>query len=147
MSKVLSCVFPILAFAFALQAQTKPAVKPAVDLNIRSTPAYAELLLRKTEPEAEVESLLTEYTDDYPKVRDLKLELEILRPEVARVLAVKSADAGKLSQALGKMILTKVAHATALRKLQMQFQDAHPHVKKAKRMVEIYEAAIKEVLG
>lgn len=114
---------------------------------MRSTPAYAELLLRKTDLEAELESLLTEYTEDYPKVRDLRLELEVLKPEMDRVLLTKAADSGKLSQALGRLILAKAAHATSLKKLQMQFQDAHPNVRKEKRMVEIYEAAIKEILG
>jgi hypothetical protein len=29
----------------------------------------------------------------------------------------------------------------------MQYQDGHPSVKKEKRQVEIFEAAIKEILG
>ena len=87
------------------------------------------------------------YTEDYPKVADLRRELEVLKPEIDRLLAVKPNDSGKLTTALGKLILGKVSHAAELKKLQMQFQDAHPDVKKEKRMVEIYEAAIKEILG
>ena len=131
---------------FETYAQTKGSVKQPAESNVRATPAYAVVLVRKTDLQAEMESLLVEYTEDYPKVRDLRLELEVLKPEIDRVLAVKPADAGNLSEALGKLILSKVAHATALKKLQMQFQDAHPNVKKEKRMVEIYEAAIREIL-
>ena len=130
-----------------LHSQTKPQIKPPVESTVRSSAAYAELLLRKTDLEAQLESLLMEYTEDYPKVRDLRVELEVLKPEVDRILLVKPADAGKLSQALGRLILGKVEHATVLKKLQVQLQDAHPSVKKEKRMVEIYEAAIKEILG
>jgi uncharacterized protein involved in exopolysaccharide biosynthesis len=114
---------------------------------IASSPAYAEVLLHKTQLEAELESLLTEYTEEYPKIKDLRAELEVLKPEIDRILAVKPADAGKLTQALGRLILGKVAHAATLKKLQSQFQDVHPNVKKEKRMVEIFEAAIKEILG
>jgi hypothetical protein len=132
---------------FETYAQTKGPAKLPAETNVRSTPAYAVVLVRKTDLQAEMESLLVEYTEDYPKVRDLRLELGVLKPEIDRVLAIRSADAGKLTEALGKLILGKVAHATALKKLQTQFQDAHPNVKKEKRMVEIYEAAIKEILG
>jgi len=149
MFKFFSISFLFLCFASSLNisGQTKPSAKPPVDADIRSSPAYAELLLRKTDLEAELESLLTEYTEDYPKVKDLRLELAVLKPEIDRILSAKTPDPGKFSQALGRLILGKVVHATALKKLQTQFQDAHPNVKKEKRMVEIYEAAIKEILG
>ena len=130
-----------------VSAQTKLPAKQPADPNVRATPAYAEVLLRKTDLEAELEALLMEYTEDYPKVKDLRLELEVLKPEIERILAVKLSEIGRLTGALGKLIITKVAHAASLKKLQMQFQDAHPNVKKEKRMVEIYEAAIKEILG
>jgi uncharacterized protein involved in exopolysaccharide biosynthesis len=148
MFKSIFLAFVLLGAASASFAQTKPQVKTSLaDVSLRATPAYAELLLRKTDLEAELEALLMEYTEDYPKVRDLRLELDVLKPEIDRILALKPGDAGKLTQALGKLILGKAAHAASLKKLQMQFQDAHPNVRKAKRMVEIYEAAIKEILG
>jgi hypothetical protein len=118
-----------------------------VDASLRSTPAYAEVLLRQTELTAEVESLLMEFTEDYPKVKDLRLELDLLKAESDRLSAVKPADAPKLTLALGKLILGKVGHATSLKRLLSQYQEGHPSVKKEKRMVEIYEAAIKEILG
>jgi hypothetical protein len=136
------CAFP----AFG-QPNSKPAGTASTETNIRSTPAYAEVLLRKTELTAELESLLMTYTEDYPKVVEIRRELEALKPEIDRLLSVKISDSGKLTTALGRLILGKASHAAALKKLQMQFQDAHPDVKREKRMVEIYEAAIKEILG
>lgn len=147
---VMACV---LAFSIAGNAQSNSTRKAPASADtasasvLRATPAYAEVLLHKTELEAELESLLMEYTEDYPRVKDLRVELEVLKPEIDRILALKPADAGKLTQALGKLILGKVAHAATLKKLQSQFQDPHPSVKKEKRMVEIFEAAIKEILG
>jgi hypothetical protein len=139
---VIMCAVPASA-----QLGSKPAGTPSTETNIRSTPAYAEVLLRKTELTAELESLLMSYTEDYPKVVDLRRELEVLKPEMDRLVALKPSDSGKLTTALGRLILGKVSHAAELKKLQTQFQDAHPDVKREKRMVEIYEAAIKEILG
>ena len=83
----------------------------------------------------------------YPKVKDARIELDALKLESSRLLAVKATDSAKLTLALGKLILGKVSHVAALKRLQAQYQDGHPNVKKEKRMVEIYEAAIKEILG
>jgi hypothetical protein len=137
----------LMAISASAQPNSKPANPASTEPNIRSTPAYAEVLLRKTELTAELESLLMTYTEEYPKVVDLRRELEVLKPEIDRLFTVKTGDSGKLTTALGRLILGKVSHAAELKKLQTQFQDAHPDVKKEKRMVEIYEAAIKEILG
>jgi hypothetical protein len=64
-----------------------------------------------------------------------------------RLLAVKPADAAKLSQALGQLMLRKVGIETQLDALRAQYKDDHPDVRKARKKVETYEAAIKEILG
>jgi hypothetical protein len=130
--------------------KAKPTVAntPAVDLQpIRSSPAYAELLLRKTELDSSLESLLSEYTEDYPKVKELRVEIALLKKEMDRLLAINPSDAARLSMALGKLMLKKVEHEAELESLRFSYKDEHPDVKKAKRRVEMYEAAIKEVLG
>jgi len=115
--------------------------------SIRSTPAYAELLLHKTELQSELDSLLVDYTDDYPKAKEIRLELGFLKVEMDRVLAVKPADISRLSQALGKLMLKKVELETELDSLRARLKDEHPEVKKARKKVESFEAAIKEILG
>jgi hypothetical protein len=113
---------------------------------VQATPAFAEILLRTTELEAEAESLLVEFTEEYPKVKEIRDELGLLKKETERLLLVKAADVGKLTPALGKLMLRKVEHAATLKKLQIQYQDSHPVVKREKRIVEVFEAAIKEIL-
>ena len=126
--------------------QKKPVTAEVVSSQ-RSSPAYAEVLLRRTEIEAELESLLVEYTEDYPKVKQDRFELDLISKESDRLLAVKPADATKLTEALGKLIVRKVELQGELWQLQQQFGDAHPDVKRAKRKVEIFEKAVKEILG
>ena len=139
----------ILVFCFCAVAysQGKPATTTAALEPVKASPAYAELLLRKTELESELESLLIDFTEDYPRIKDIRMELDFLKSESDRILSVKPADSARLTLALGKLILGKLGHSVTLKRLQMQYQDGHPSVKKEKRQVEIFEAAIKEILG
>jgi uncharacterized protein involved in exopolysaccharide biosynthesis len=114
---------------------------------IRSSPAYAEILLRKTELQASLESMLSEYTEEYPKVQESRYSLQELQRESDRIMAVKSTELGKLSLALGKLIVRKVELETELWTLLKTYKDDHPEVKRARRKVETFEAAIKEILG
>ena len=131
------------------QPAGKQANKPAANSEsnaIRSTPAYAAILLRDTELKADLESLLLDYTEDYPKVKEIRSELELLDSEFDRLLAVKPADSHKLTEALGKLILGKVGNQSKLRQLRLQYADDNPSVKRQRKKVEVYEAAIKQIL-
>ena len=146
----------VLTFAVGLAAAQKPVKRAVNDVvatpaqtpnQITSSAAYAEVLLRKTELQADLESLLGQYTEDYPKVKQARYELEMISKDASRLLTVKPSDAAKLTEALGKMIVRKVELQAELWSLQQQLGDGHPDVKRAKRKVEIYENAIKEILG
>ncbi len=113
---------------------------------IKNSPAYAEVLLQKTEKTAELEDLLVEYTEEFPKVQQIRAELVLLNKEMNRIVAVNPAEASKLTLALGKLILRKVELELDFAKVQKQYTDDNGDVKQAKRRVEIFEAAIKEIL-
>jgi uncharacterized protein involved in exopolysaccharide biosynthesis len=125
--------------------------KPGTDSKqvspVSSSAAYAELLLRKTEVQSNLESLVLEYTEEYPKVKELRFVLGLIDRDIARLGQVKMADAGKLTLALGKLIVRRIELETDLWNLQRSYKDEHPEVKRAKRKVEIYEAAISEILN
>ncbi|PYS88652.1 MAG: hypothetical protein DMF62_09165 [Acidobacteria bacterium] len=147
MRRLTIAVFLVFCFYAVAFNQAKPApATPAFD-SVKASPAYAELLLRKTELESELESLLIDFTEDYPRIKDIRIELELLKAESDRILSVKPADSARLTLALGKLILGKLGHSVTLKRLLTQYQDGHPSVKKEKRQVEIFEAAIKEILG
>ena len=152
-AKVSIVVAGILLFTSAGYSQTaKPAGTKKVEQTIaeasvqRGTPAYAEVLLRRTELEAEVESLLVEYTEEYPRTKQARYELDLLQKESERLLAVRQGDVSKLTLALGKLIVRKAGLQGELWSLQQQYGENHPDVKRAKRKVEIFEKAIKEIL-
>jgi len=129
------------------QATAKSANIDKAAAEVRSSAAYAELLLKKTEVQAEVEGLAMEYTEEFPKLVEARYALEVIEKERLRLLSVKSAAASKLTIALGKLMVRKIEHEVELWTLRKSLQDAHPDVKRAKRKVDIYESAIKEILG
>ena len=149
--KITFLLSAIVLFSTVIFAQTNIKTKPPTTITtasnqIKSSPAYAEIILRKTELTSDLESLLVEYTEDYPKVREMRYETGLLQKELNKILALTAADSGKLTSALGKLIVRKSELETDLWGLQKQFNDEHPDVKRAKRKVEIFDAAIKDIL-
>ena len=142
-------IFMLAAFC---GAQTPPAsgakkpLPPQAVSAIKSSPAYAELLLRRTERESELEEFLLDYTEEFPKVKEIKFELDLLKKASDKITAVNASESGKLTLALGKLIVRKVELETDLWNLRRQYTDDEPQVKRAKRKIEIYERAIKEIL-
>lgn len=112
----------------------------------KASPAYAELLLRRTERESELEELLLNYTDEFPKVKEIRIELDSIQQEMKRVLATSDPEAGKLTLALGKLMLRKIELQTDLWKLRQQYSSDHPDVIRQRRKIEIFEKAIKEII-
>lgn len=113
---------------------------------LRSTPAYSEVLLKETELRAEVEALLGEYTEEYPKLKESRFALGLAQKEKARLLMIAPLESEKLTLSLGRIMVRKVDAEVDLWRLQQSLADSHPDVKRAKRKVEVFEAAIKEIL-
>ncbi|MFZ1700293.1 MAG: hypothetical protein WBO10_11100 [Pyrinomonadaceae bacterium] len=114
---------------------------------IRSSPAYAEVLLRKTELQADLEAFIESYTETNPKVVDARFELAALDKSLERVFAVKATETGKLTLALGKLLVRRAALETEFARLRRSYNADHPEVMRAKRRVEIFDVAIKDVLN
>src|SRR5215203_3999113 len=76
--------------------------------NLKATAAYAEVALRRAEMEEEVESLLLDYTDDFPRIKELKFALGRVKAESDRLTAITAAENGKATTALGKLIVRKI---------------------------------------
>lgn len=143
---ILACSF----FCYAQKASEKNLIKSdlskTASQSIKSTPAFAELLLRKTEREAQLEEFLLDYTEEFPKVKELRFELELLQKQFDKVSAVSASDAPKLSLALGKLMVRKTELEVDYWNLLKQYNTDHPEVKRAKRKIEVYEKAVKEIL-
>src|SRR4051794_24033027 len=126
------------------QTKTNSSVLPGSSPSAKSSPAYAEVILRKTELLSEIESQLVEYKEEFPKIKEMRFEAGLLQKEMDKLLAVGGADFSKLTAALGKLMVRKCALATDLWVLQQEFNDQHSDVKRAKRKLEIFDSAIND---
>ena len=137
----------LLLAAACVFAQTIRNGGAAADVGpIRSSPAYAEILLRSTELQAETEALGADYTEENPKIIDLRFEIKALEKARESILAVNAAESGKLTLALGKLMVRRAGLETELSRLQRSYKNDHPEVKRARRRLEVFDAAIKEIL-
>ena len=144
-------LFFILISAGFVYAQTSNKKVPTVisttkNQAAKTSPAYSEVLLRKTERQSELEEFLLDYTEEFPKVKEIRFELDLIQKEMDKILAVNTVELGKLTLALGKLIVRKTELETDLWNLRRQYNDDHPEVKRAKRKIEVFEKAIKEIL-
>jgi hypothetical protein len=144
---IFTAILVLPAFCWAQQKEKKEATAASDQQTYRASPAYAEIVLRRTELSSNLESLVLEYTEEFPKVKELRQTLVLLDRESARLAKVKAPEAGKLTLALGKLIVRKVELEIEVWTLQRTYKDEHPDVKRAMRKVEIYETAIGEILN
>ena len=134
----------ITGLLFALSAIAASAQNDAGP--IRSSPAYAEILLRKTELLADLDAYSEQYTEQNPRIIDARFELAALDKALEKVYGVKPSETGKLTLALGKLIVKRAELETTLNRLTRSYNKDHPDVKRAKRRVDIFENSINEIL-
>lgn len=143
-------VLAVLVGISAASGQTggkAPGDRPAKAYNPKATAAFAEVALKRAEMEAELESLLLDYTDEYPRLKELIFSVGRIKAESERLTAIPQDQMEKATVALGKLIVRKIEAEVELWKLQQSYADGHPEVKRAKKRVDVFEAAIKEILG
>lgn len=130
------------------QGGGKPAPARGVTAEnpVKYSAAFAEVLLLRAELEAEIESLIVEYTDEHPRIKEARYQLTLIQRDTERLLSVKPAEAGKLTLSLGKLLVRRIQLETELWEIRAKYKDEHPDVKRAKKKVEIFENAIKEIL-
>ena len=112
----------------------------------RASAAFAEVLVRKTELLADAEALGADYTDTNPKILDLRHEVAELDKSLKRILAAPAADQSKLTLALGKLMVKRASLDTDFFHLSRTLNPDHTDYKRAKKRLEIFDAAIKEIL-
>lgn len=130
----------------ALVVAQKDGVSTEAISSIKSSPAYAEIILRKSELLADIDAFGADYTEASPKMIELRSELVSLDRSLEKVFAVRPSETGRLTQALGKLIVRKAALDADLNRLSRNYSKEHPEVKRAQRRVDRFDSAIAEIL-
>jgi uncharacterized protein involved in exopolysaccharide biosynthesis len=111
-----------------------------------TTPAYGVLVLRKAKVEAEFSELSEKLTNEHPTLDSKRFELRAIRREMAKMRAVETTDVSKLSNAVGNLILSKVALEVELNDLLVQLKPQHPDVTKKSVELAALEREIENLL-
>jgi len=141
----------VASFSIASDAQirsrkTDKSTPAPVSRAIKHSPAFAELILRRAELESTLEELLVTYKEDFPKVKETRYELGVIRTDLKEISSTSSSQTGKLTLSLGKLLVRRAVLATDYWVLKNRYSDKHPNTKKSKRKLEIFEQAIKEII-
>jgi hypothetical protein len=115
-------------------------------LDVKTTPAYAELIMKRTETAAELEVLLADYTEESQEVREKRLNLQILDAALKRLETVTLEQYQALTPAVGKMLAGKMEAEAELKILSEMYTEEHPAVKKARIRFKVFEAELKRLL-
>ncbi len=147
--KIPKIILLLLFLSSLVFSQTKDSKKSEVAVSnpINSSPAYAEVLLRKVELESSLEDLLVELTNESPRVKETRYELELIKKQLEKMRAMNPSDVPKLTLALGKLIIRKVQIEVDLWVLLQRYTEEHEEVKRTRRKLTVFEDAIKEILG
>lgn len=154
----LTLVFFLQTFPSSAQTPQKPATPPTQTNvtapiktlgrkpDVRTTPAYAELIARRTEAAADLEILLADYTEESPDVREKRLHLQVLDAALKRLETVTLEQYLALTPAVGKILAGKLEAEAELKILSEIYTDEHPLVKKAKIRFKVFDAELKKLL-
>ena len=112
----------------------------------KASPAYAVLVLRKAAVEADLADLASKFTDDSREVLAERFELGALGREMGRMRKVGREDVPKLSDAYGKLILSKVGLEVELHELLRDNTPEYPDVKKKRAEFAALEREIGNIL-
>ncbi len=150
-TKLLFILLIILAFSFTANGQlrsrkAKKSIPPPISQEVKSSAAFAEIILRATELESNLQGLLVGYTKEHPKVKEIRYELNLLQKDLSNMSKMRGSETRKLNQALGKLLVRKAQITTNYWVIKSRYSDEHPDAKKAKRKVEIFEKAVRQIL-
>jgi hypothetical protein len=139
LSLVFVSVFSVICFA-------QPKAKMSATNSAKSTPAFAEIILLKTEVESRLEELLLDYKEEYPEVKKNRVQLGFINKESDKMLKLDASQMPKLTLALGKLLVRKIELQSDLSALLENYKEEHQEVARAKKKLEIFEKAIAEIM-
>ena len=113
---------------------------------IRSSPAFAELILRRAELEATGEELLVLYEVDARQVKENRFELVMIDRDLKTISSTCEAQTDKLTLSLGKLLVRRATLAKEHWVLKSRYGDAHRNAQIALRKLKIFDRAIDEIM-
>jgi hypothetical protein len=136
---VLTVVLAVTALASGRQSVvTLPDVK--------ATPAYEMLIVRRAAIRAELVEQKETLTSHHPDVERTRYEFSLLDIEIEKMLASERSQISKLSRVYGHLILRKIDLQVGEHDLRNQLTLTHPDLKKNRLELDAIQQEIDDLL-
>ncbi len=142
MKRSLSVVGLLLIFGPALYAQNPLTNKES---DPRTTPAYSLLIERRVQVQARLETLLSEYTSDWPASKKLQAEFDALKLEMKKMSEMDRLMIPKLTNGYGMLILRKTALLGDVQSMLQAEGSEWPPLKEKQRELELLDKQIQKL--
>ena len=143
MNRIFATVALLVFASFAGYAQQTPRESVT---DVKTTPAYSLLILRKVAVEAELKKVLSEYTSDYPSVKIRQFELDALNREMEKMAETAESNWPKLTSGYGTLILRKAKLESEMQALLFAYTSDHPNVKLKEVELNLLEYEIAKIM-
>jgi hypothetical protein len=103
------------------------------------------LIEHRVKVQAQLETLLSEYTSDWPASKKLQAELDALRLEMKKMSEMDQTMIPKLTNGYGMLILRKIALSGDVQSMREEWGSDWPPLKEKQRELELLENQIQKL--
>jgi hypothetical protein len=136
----------LIVFVFSLPANAQQATFVREEPNPKTTTAYGLLVQRKVKVQAQLETLLAEYSSDWPAAKKLQFELDALKLEMKKLAETDGAQIPKLTNGYGTLLLRKASLESEIQSLSEEQGSDWPDLKQKRRELELLDTELKKLM-
>jgi uncharacterized protein involved in exopolysaccharide biosynthesis len=145
MSRLLSRAV-LTIFVVGIPAYAQQLNRALMETNPKTTPAYSLLVQRRVKVQAELETVLEEYSSDWPPAKRLQFELDALKVEMKKLAETDEAQIPKLTNGYGTLLLRRAALESEIESLSQEQGSDWPNLKQKQRELELLDNELKKIL-
>ena len=137
----------LLALALLATAAYGQQPTPTAPIDPRTTQAYSVLVERRVKVQAQLETMLAEYSSEWPPARQLQAELDALKVEMKKMGEMDQPMMPKLTSGIGSLILRKTVLISEIKMLLEEQSSEWPPLKEKQRELELLNKQIEKILS
>jgi len=116
------------------------------EIDPKVSEAYSLLIQRKAKVQSELETLVTEYSREWPPAKQLQFELDALKAEMKKMSDVDESKVSKLTSGYGGLILRKAFLTGEVQFLSEDESPEWPLTKEKQRELELLDKEILKLM-
>ena len=138
--------FAVIFVALSSAVLAQQVSPKQTEVDPKTSEAYSLLVQRKVKLQAELETLLREYSGEWPPAKQLQFEFDALKAELKKMAEVDQSKVSKLTPGYGRLILRKVALSGEIDTLLREQSSEWPASKEKQRELELLDQEIQKIM-